>query len=69
MDRLVAVGDQATGTDILSTLYAEMRDTAVPVDLPALFASLGVIADGDGVRFDDSAPLAAIRRAIGSSAA
>ncbi|WP_260580864.1 hypothetical protein [Sphingopyxis sp. PET50] len=67
MERIAAVGDRATGTGILSVLYAEMRDAAAPVDLPALFASLGVIGDGRGVRFDDGAPLAAIRQAIGGA--
>jgi hypothetical protein len=36
----------------------------VPVDLPQLWQRLGVELRGDNVLFDDSAPLAPVRRAI-----
>ncbi|MFA6114116.1 MAG: hypothetical protein WC729_08985 [Sphingomonas sp.] len=61
-EQLMAAGDTATGTDALSRLYARFAGERVATDLDALFASLGV-ADRDGqVRFDDAAPLAALRR-------
>ena len=64
MDRLVATGDAATGTRVLTRLYAEMARAPAAPDLTALFASLGV-SEADGqIRFDDEAPLAFIRRAI-----
>lgn len=64
MDELVVVGDRATGADVLTTLYAEMKDKPVPVDLPLLFRQLGVVANKGMVQFDDGAPLAEIRKAI-----
>jgi hypothetical protein len=61
---VVRVGDAATGTQVMTTLYQQMRDKPNPVDLAALFTRLGVRRSGDDVLFDDSAPAAAIRRAI-----
>jgi hypothetical protein len=64
MDRMVAVGDKATGTDVLANLYAEMKDQPVEVDIDALFAKLGVEERNGVVRFNENAPLSGIRRAI-----
>lgn len=64
MDRLVAVGDRATGTDVLATLYAEMKDQPVEVDINALFDRLGVEERNGVIRFNENAPLSGIRRAI-----
>ncbi|PWR21469.1 hypothetical protein [Zavarzinia aquatilis] len=65
MEEIVAEGDRATGTGVLAALYAKMAAAPSPTDLPALFAALGVrLSDGGAVLFDDSAPLAPIRRAI-----
>jgi len=58
------IGDQATGTHVLMDLYNQMRDAPKAIDLDALWKELGVQKTEDGVRFDDQAPLAAIRRAI-----
>ena len=58
------VGDKATGTHVLMDLYNQMRDKPKPVDLDTLWKELGVERSGDGVRFNDSAPLANIRKAI-----
>jgi hypothetical protein len=57
-------GDRAVGVSVLQPLYAKMKDKPVSVDLPALWSQLGVQSDGAIVRFDDSATLAVIRRAI-----
>jgi len=62
--KALEIGDSATGTHVLVQLYDAMRDAPKPVDLSGLWKQLGVIRDGDGVRFDDHAPLAAIRQAI-----
>ena len=62
--KALEIGDSATGTHVLVQLYDAMRDAPKPVDLTGLWKQLGVIRDGDGVRFDDHAPLAAIRQAI-----
>jgi hypothetical protein len=64
VDRIFAVGDKATGTTVLADLYAGMRDKPVAPDLDALWRELGISVSGGEVTFDDSAPLAAIRRAI-----
>ncbi|MCK6448141.1 MAG: hypothetical protein L6Q99_17275 [Planctomycetes bacterium] len=61
---IVAVGDRATDTDVLSRAYAASAIALEPRDLEALWARLGVARDGDGVRFDDRAELAAVRRAL-----
>jgi hypothetical protein len=58
------VGDRATGTTVLSDLYAKWKDSPVQVDLGALWKELGVTPDGKNVRLADDAPLAAVRRAI-----
>lgn len=63
--RLFAVADAAVGQATLSDLYRDMKDAPMPVDLAALWRDLGVVVLGDdGLRLDDSAPSAAIRRAI-----
>jgi hypothetical protein len=62
--RIFSVGDKATGTTVLSDLYAKMRDKPYAPDLDALWRELGISAADGHVTFDDSAPLAPIRRAI-----
>jgi hypothetical protein len=62
--RALAEGDRATGTDVLQRLHERLGPRPENVDLPALFARLGVRREGDTVSFDDRAPLAAHRRAM-----
>jgi hypothetical protein len=64
LERAIAIGDQATGVPVLHELYEQMKARPVTVDLDALWKKLGVNAVNGQVVFDDSAPLAAIRRAI-----
>jgi hypothetical protein len=66
VQKILAVGDRATGTTVLADLYRRMGDAPGPdtTELAALWRDLGVQADGDSVRFDEQAPLAASRRAI-----
>ncbi|MGA9423305.1 MAG: hypothetical protein WBW61_13165 [Rhodanobacteraceae bacterium] len=64
IDRALEDADRAVGVNVLETLYARMRDKPDPIDLDALWRQLGVIPVGRSVRFDDSAPLAAVRRRI-----
>ena len=64
IERAFAIGDQATGTHVLIDLYNEMRDSPRPVDLAALWKELGVEQTAEGVRFNDKAPFADIRKAI-----
>lgn len=58
------MGDRATGTTVLSDLYAKWKDTPVQVDLGALWKELGIKPDGKSVRLAEDAPLAGVRRAI-----
>ena len=60
MERILATADTAVGQTTLTELYQQMKDSAQPTDLDALWLSLGVVDDG----FDDTAPLASVRRAI-----
>jgi hypothetical protein len=62
--RIFSVGDKATGTTVLADLYKEMRAKPYAPDLDALWRELGVSVQEGKVVFDDSAPLASIRRAI-----
>ena len=62
--RIFSVGDKATGTTILADLYKKMRAKPYAPDLDALWRELGVSVQEGKVVFDDSAPLASIRRAI-----
>lgn len=65
IQKTFAAGDAATGTHVLEDQYARMANAAVNIDLDTLWKKLGVIRTGDDqVRFDDSAPDAAIRQAI-----
>lgn len=64
IEAALQTGDKATGVDVLTQLYREMRDKPVTVDLDALWRKLGVRMNGQKVEFNDSAPEAAIRKAI-----
>ena len=64
LQKAFEVGDQATGVSVLMPLYEKMKDQPHPVDLPAIWAQLGIERQGDTVRFLDSAPLAKTREAI-----
>jgi hypothetical protein len=65
--RLLAVADAAVGQTVLTDLYRSVKDSAVAVDLAALWRELGVAVQRDSVRLDDAAPGASIRRAIEGS--
>jgi hypothetical protein len=64
--RALKVADQAVGVPVLEELYDRMKATPVTPDLHQLWKDLGVDRQGETVVFDDSAPLASIRRAITS---
>lgn len=65
--RAFEAGDRASQTNVLTTLYASVKDKAVYVDLNRLWGELGVNSTGGVVSFSDAAPLANIRHAITSS--
>jgi hypothetical protein len=64
LDRALQVGDQAAGVSVLEDLYNKMGASPVAPDLNQLWKDLGVGREGDKTVFDDTAPLAAVRRAI-----
>jgi len=64
LPQALAIGDEATGTHVLTRMYAEWKGNAVPVDLPKLWNELGVRANGDGIELVSTAPLASVREAI-----
>ncbi len=63
---VLQLADAATGETVLMELYEDHRGTAVDVDLERLWRELGVEVNGAGLRFDEQAPLAAVRTAITS---
>lgn len=65
LERALAIADKATGSAVLTTLYQDMKDKPVTVDLHSIWHNLGVtVGAGGQVSFDDSAPWSAIRLSI-----
>ena len=60
----LALGDEATGTTTLVDAWKEMREDPYDPDLGKLWESLGVALAGHKLEFNDSAPLAPLRKAI-----
>jgi hypothetical protein len=66
--KIFTVGDKATGTSVLSTLYYTMGENPEPVDLAGIWKELGVRVENGDLVFDNKAPLASIRERITSPA-
>jgi hypothetical protein len=64
IERVLKTGDAAVGANTLQNLYKQLGLHYMKVDLPALWKQLGVVWMDGRVTFDDSAPLAYVRRAI-----
>jgi hypothetical protein len=64
LKEVLSMGDQATRVSVLASLYNKMKNRPYEVGLPAMWKELGVEREGDTVRFIDTAPFAATRRAI-----
>jgi hypothetical protein len=64
INRVIAVGDAATGTKVLSDLYEQMARKSKSTDLGELWKKLGIRYQEGRVTFDDTAPLAEVRRSI-----
>jgi hypothetical protein len=64
LTRAIEIADNATGVPVLKELYDKMKATPTSVDLNAIWKELGVKRHGGTTELDDSAPLAAIRKAI-----
>jgi hypothetical protein len=64
IERILETADKAVGVDVLSRLHQQMGPKPVAPDLDGLWRDLGLRLQGGNVEFDDTAPLAAIRKAI-----
>jgi hypothetical protein len=65
LERVLRVGDEATGTHVLENLYEEMKNKPVIVNLASLWKELGVQRSQNGdISFADDAPLASVRKSI-----
>lgn len=64
IERVISVGDRATGVPVLREIYDEMKAKPVTVDLEGLWRELGVLGTGKGLHFDDAATLREVRRSI-----
>jgi hypothetical protein len=62
--RILKTADTAVGVDALTRLHDQMGLKPVRPDLDGLWHDLGLRSQGDTIEFDDTAPLAAIRKAI-----
>jgi hypothetical protein len=67
LSRALQTADRALGLGTLQDLYEALGAKAEPVDLDALWDRLGVHRRGGRIVYDDEAPLASVRRGIGSS--
>ena len=64
IEPVLAAGDKATGTQVMTELYGRMKDQPEPMDLPELWKALGVSWVDGRISYHDKARLAAVRRAI-----
>jgi hypothetical protein len=64
IEKILEVGERATGVTVLADLYNRMKATPVQFDLDDLWRKLGVEVNNGVVTFDDKAPLAKTRKAI-----
>jgi hypothetical protein len=64
IDRTLGIADKAVGVPVLQELFAKWKSKSVAPDLDVLWAELGVRRASEAIRLVDSAPMAAIRRAI-----
>lgn len=64
VETVLARVDAAVGVPVASESYAQHANAGVRVDLAGLWKRLGIVYDHGRVTFDDTAPEAALRRAI-----
>jgi hypothetical protein len=64
IDRILTTADKAVGVDAMTRLHDQMGPKPVSPDLEGLWRDLGLRMQGESLVFDDTAPLAAIRKAI-----
>lgn len=66
VEQATHAGDIAVKSDALTSLYDELKDRPVTVDLSGMLQQLGVSEAAGVIHFDDRAPLAELRRSITS---
>jgi hypothetical protein len=64
MEKVLDMGDKATGTHAMHEVYAELAPQAKTIDFDPVWKQLGVIYNHGDVTLDDHAPLAWLRKAI-----
>jgi hypothetical protein len=64
LERTLAAGDAATGVPVLRELHEKMGRKRGDVNLGDVWRRLGVSRKGNAVAFDDTAPLARVRRSM-----
>jgi molybdopterin synthase catalytic subunit len=64
LQRVLSVGDKATGTNVLTNLYNSWKETPVSVNLDKLWLQLGVEVNSRGIVFESDARLADLRSSI-----
>jgi hypothetical protein len=64
MSRVLEMGDAASGTHVMHDVYAMLAAKPTAVDFNPWWRRLGITFEGEEVRFDDSAPLAWMRKAM-----
>ncbi len=62
--RVIEIGDAATGVTVLRDFYQTMALRRHDLDLKSIWTKLGIRPAGEGITFDDAAPLASIRKSI-----
>lgn len=64
VSEVLKIADTATGTDVLTSQYAQMRDRPLPAEIDSLWRRLGLSQRGTQIVYNDQAPQAEIRRAL-----
>jgi hypothetical protein len=64
IERILAAADKAVGVAVLTRLHNEWGRKPVTPDLDQLWRDLGLRNAGGSLEFDDTAPLAAIRKGV-----
>jgi predicted metalloprotease with PDZ domain len=64
IQRILSTADKAVGLDVLTRLHDQWGSKPVTPDLDGLWRDLGLKLHDGGLDFDDTAPLASIRKAI-----
>lgn len=62
--KALAIGDKATGTNVLVTLYEQMKNKPVMTDLGAIWKNLGVSLSRGSISFDDNASQSSLRKSL-----